>query len=45
MEESYRPITVMDGNRSVKVPVAQVFIRSLSVKALKGDARAQSALR
>ena len=39
--EAYRPITVNDNGRSVTMPVAQAFVRTLGMSALKGHARAQ----
>jgi hypothetical protein len=41
IEEAYRSITVSENGRSVTMPVAQAFMRSLGVSALKGQARAQ----
>jgi hypothetical protein len=44
LEESYRKITVRDGERSVEMPVIQASIRSLTLNAAKGDTRAQKRL-
>ena len=41
LEESYRTIKINDGNKQVSVPMAQAVMRALSVKAVKGDHRAQ----
>lgn len=41
LDEAYRTITVRDGDRNVKVPMAQAIIRSLAVNAAKGQHRAQ----
>lgn len=41
LEEAYRDILVCDGEKNVKVPMAQAIIRSLAVNAVKGQHRAQ----
>ncbi len=41
LDEAYRTITVRDGDRNVKVQMAQAIIRSLAVNAAKGQHRAQ----
>jgi hypothetical protein len=41
LEEFYREIAVSDGTRMVKVPVAQAVVRTMAVKAAKGDHRSQ----
>ena len=41
LDEAYRTIAVRDGDRNVKVPMAQAIIRSLAVNAAKGQHRAQ----
>lgn len=41
LEEAYRLIKVNDGDRQVKLPMAQAIIRSLAVAAAKGQPRAQ----
>lgn len=41
LEEAYRDILVRDGEKNVKVPMAQAIIRSLAVNAVKGQHRAQ----
>lgn len=41
IEESYRDISVRDGDRTVTVPMAQAILRSMSLKAAKGDHRSQ----
>lgn len=40
-EEAYRPVTASDGAQSVTIPLAQAVLRSLGVKAAKGDHRSQ----
>lgn len=41
LEEAYRTISVRDGPREVKVPMAQAVVRALAVNAVKGQQRAQ----
>ena len=41
LEEAYRVISVRDGLREVKVPMAQAIVRALAVNAVKGQQRAQ----
>lgn len=41
LEEAYRAVVVADGTRMVKVPVAQAVVRTMAVKAAKGDHRSQ----
>lgn len=41
LDEAYRDISVRDGDRTVTVPMAQAVIRSMSLKAAKGDHRSQ----
>ena len=41
LEEAYRTVSVRDGARDVKVPIAQAVVRSLAVSAVKGNQRAQ----
>ncbi|MCB1328394.1 MAG: hypothetical protein KDK28_02565 [Maritimibacter sp.] len=41
IDEAYRGISVRDGDRTVTVPMAQAVIRSMSLKAAKGDHRSQ----
>ena len=41
LEEAYRTVSVRDGARNVKVPIAQAVVRSLAVNAVKGNQRAQ----
>lgn len=41
LEEAYRDILIRDGEKNVKVPMAQAIIRSLAVNAVKGQHRAQ----
>lgn len=41
IEEAYRTISVRDGARDIKVPIAQAVVRSLAVNAVKGQQRAQ----
>lgn len=40
-DEAYREVPMRDGERTVSVPIAQAVIRSLGVKAVKGDHRSQ----
>ena len=40
-QEAYRVIKIHDGNRDVSMPMAQAVMRSLAVKAAKGDHRSQ----
>jgi hypothetical protein len=44
LEEAYRKITVRDGDRTVEIPVIRAVIRSLCLKAAKGDQRSQRML-
>lgn len=41
LAEAYRAIKVNDGDKQVKVPMAQAILRSLAVTAAKGNTRAQ----
>lgn len=41
MEEAYRTVKVKDGNKEVKVPMAQAVMRSISVNAARGNQRSQ----
>ena len=41
LDEAYRTITVTDGGRPLKVPMAQAVIRSLALSAAKGQQRSQ----
>lgn len=41
LEEAYREVTVADGSGTVRVPVAQAVVRTMAVKAAKGDHRSQ----
>ena len=41
IEEAYRDISVRDGDRAVTLPMAQAIMRSMSLKAAKGDHRSQ----
>lgn len=41
LDEAYRTISVRDGASTVDIPMAQAIVRSLAVKAAKGDARSQ----
>ena len=41
LAEAYRSIRINDGERQIKVPMAQAIIRSLAVNAVKGQQRAQ----
>ena len=41
LAEAYRPITVRDGERTVRIPVIQAIVRSLALAAAKGQPRSQ----
>ena len=41
LEEAYRAIRINDGDRQIKVPMAQAIIRAVAVNAVKGQQRAQ----
>ena len=41
LKEGYRKVTVTDAGRQITVPIAQAVVRSLAVKAVKGNSRAQ----
>ena len=41
LAEAYRDIKVHDGDRQVTVPMAEAIIRSMALKAAKGDHRSQ----
>ena len=41
LDEAYRVVTVREGDRTFKLPAVQAVIRSISVKAMKGDRHAQ----
>ena len=41
INEAYREISVRDGDRTVSLPMAQAIMRSMSLKAAKGDHRSQ----
>lgn len=41
LDEAYRGITVRDGDRPVRIPMAQAVMRSIAVNAAKGQVRAQ----
>ena len=41
LEEAYREIPVADGGTTMKVPIAQAIVRTMAVKAAKGDHRSQ----
>lgn len=41
LEEAYRPVQVRDGDGQISVPIAQAVVRTLGVKAAKGDHRSQ----
>jgi hypothetical protein len=42
MEEAYRTIKVNDGERQIKLPMAQAVIRAMAMAAVKGKSRAQT---
>jgi hypothetical protein len=41
LEEAYREIPVADGGTTKKMPIAQAIVRTMAVKAAKGDHRSQ----
>ena len=41
LDEAYRGVTVRDGDRTVRISVAQAIVRAMAVKAAKGEHRAQ----
>jgi len=41
LEEAYRAIRINDGDKQVKVPMAQAIVRAVAVNAVKGQQRAQ----
>ena len=41
LEEAYRAIRINDGDKQIKVPMAQAIVRALAVNAVKGQQRAQ----
>ena len=41
LEEAYRAIRINDGDRQIKVPMAQAIVRAIAVNAVKGQQRAQ----
>lgn len=41
IEEAYRTINLREGDRVISYPIAQAVMRSLAVKAVQGNARAQ----
>lgn len=41
LEEAYRPVSVLEGNKTVETSTMQVIARAISVKAAKGDRHAQ----
>lgn len=41
LEEAYRAIRINDGDRQIKVPMAQAIVRAIAVNAAKGQSRAQ----
>jgi hypothetical protein len=41
LEEAYRAIRINDGDRQIKVPMAQAIVRAVAVNAVKGQQRAQ----
>lgn len=44
LEEAYRPITLRDGDRIVKLPAIQAVFRAMGVSAMKGNRFAQKTL-
>jgi Family of unknown function (DUF5681) len=43
IEEAYRTIKVIDGNRQINIPIAKAVIRALAVNAARGQLRSQQA--
>lgn len=41
LEEAYRPITILEGNRRIKMTVMQAVLRSIALNAAKGDGPSQ----
>ena len=41
LEEAYRDVEAKDGDRVIRLPIAQLALRSLGAKAAKGDHRSQ----
>ena len=41
LEEAYRAIRINDGDKQIKVPMAQAIVRAIAVNAVKGQQRAQ----
>ena len=41
IEEAYRLVQVLEGNKETKIPVIQAILRSVAVSAAKGNSRAQ----
>ncbi|CAN0587074.1 unnamed protein product, partial [Laminaria digitata] len=41
LEEAYRAIRINDGDRQIKVPMAQAIVRTIAINAVKGQQRAQ----
>ena len=41
LEEAYRAIRINDGDKQIKVPMAQAIVRAVAVNAVKGQQRAQ----
>jgi len=41
LDEAYRGIAVREGDKTVKIPMAQAIVRSMAVNAVKGQHRAQ----
>ena len=41
LDEAYRCVPIRDGDKTVTIPLAQAVMRSISVNAAKGNARAQ----
>lgn len=41
IEEAYRAIRINDGDKQIKVPMAQAIVRAVAVNAVKGQQRAQ----
>src|SRR4029078_7462453 len=41
LAEAYRAIRINDGDKQIKVPMAQAIVRAVAVNAVKGQQRAQ----
>ena len=44
LEEAYRPVTIREGDKVIKLPAIQAAVRSLAISAMKGSRLSQRAL-